>query len=88
MKQPTLPTSSASYPIGSRVILVDAWMRHPIEVKITKHWNAEHIGAEDANGIVYYAHTSRIRQRIVETTDFDDILGDAPKPDDFDDILG
>lgn len=86
MKQPTLQTSLANWPVGSRIILVDAWMRNPIEVKITRHWNAEHIGAEDSAGIVYYAHIGRIKSRVAD--EFDDIFQLKQTVDDFADVFG
>jgi hypothetical protein len=62
--------------IASKIILLDAWMKNPIEVKVTKHPNADHILAEDARGVVYYAHHARI-ERILESKprrDFDNLL--------------
>jgi len=95
----TSPTSSAdrpvdAWPVGNRVVLLDAWMRNPVEVKIIRHWNADHVGADDVTGLRYYAHVGRIERRIskeLELDDFDDILGPsaATTPEDeFMDILG
>jgi hypothetical protein len=86
-----------AWPVGSVVILLDAWMRNPVEVKIIRHWNADHIGAECGHGLRYYAHVGRIELSISRPAaprsidEFDDILGPAPTTriqDDFADILG
>lgn len=62
--------------VGSKLILLDAWMRNPIEVKVTKHPNASNILAEDARGVVYFAHHSRIEKVLSSKPrrDFDDLL--------------
>lgn len=101
MKKPvtTSPTSSAdrpvdAWPVGSRVVLLDAWMKNPVEVKIFRHWNADHIGADDDKGLRYYAHVGRIERGIfteLDLDEFEDILGPSigkPPADDFMDILG
>ena len=71
-------TPASQWPIKRRIILLDAWMRNPIEVRVTKHWNDTHIGAEDDRGIVYFSRTDRI-------------IGFASAPasvfDEFDDLL-
>lgn len=51
----------AAWPVGRKIILVDAWMRNPIEVKVTGHPNAENLIAEDSRGVVYYAHHGRVK---------------------------
>lgn len=51
---------STDFPIGWSITLVDAYMRDPRSVRVTKHPNPNHILAEDERGIVYYAHTGRI----------------------------
>lgn len=73
-------TPSSSWPIGRRIILLDAYMRNPIDAKVTRHPNADHVIVEDDRGVVYFARTDRItgfstvdRQRKVD--DFADILG-------------
>jgi hypothetical protein len=70
-------TPAANWPIGRRIVLLDAWLNNPREVKVTRHWNAEHIGAEDDRGIVYYAKTDRIEgfTKPPVDPDFADILG-------------
>ncbi len=83
MKMPTV-TPSPDWPIGRRVVLLDAYLRNPIEVKVTKHANADHLITEDDRGVVYYARTDRItgfaddyviEREDVELIDFADILG-------------
>jgi hypothetical protein len=51
---------STDFPIGWECTVLDAWMRDPTEVRITRHPNETHILGEDARGIVHYAHTGRI----------------------------
>ena len=53
MKMPTV-TPSADWPIGRRVVLLDAYLRNPIEVKVTKHPNPDHLITEDDRGVVHY----------------------------------
>jgi hypothetical protein len=84
--------SLAQWPVGTRVELLDAWFRNPIEVKVTKHPNAEHIISEDDRGVVYYAHYKRITRIVKKATpdrlSFEDLLDDpAPKADEFDDLI-
>lgn len=82
-----------AWPVGRRVTVLDAWMRNPVEAKIFRHWNSEHVGAEDDRGLRYYAHVGRLRNLNIQkpdVSDFDDILGEStPKTKGFfDDILG
>lgn len=51
---------SADFPVGWSVTLLDAYLRDPRTVRVTRHPNPTHIVAEDERGIVYYAHTGRI----------------------------
>lgn len=83
-------TPVTDWPVGHKIVLLDAWLQCPREVKVTRHWNADHIGAEDDKGVVYYAKTDRIEGFVLQVdSDFDDIFGAAAKPaDDFADILG
>ena len=73
-------TPATDWPIGSKIVLLDAYMRNPIEVKVVAHWNAEHIGGEDARGIAYYAKTDRIvgfaanGKPVSALDEFDDVL--------------
>lgn len=90
------PTSSAErpvarWPIHRRIVLLDAYMRNPIEVTIKHHWNDTHIGADDDRGVRHFAHVARIAGFAPDpVTEFDDILGPAAgqNEDDFADILG
>ena len=69
-------TPAADWLLKSRVVLLDAYMRNPIEVRITKHANENHVITEDDRGIVYFARTDRIvgfcRQPVDE---YEDLLG-------------
>ena len=48
------------FPVGWNITLLDAYMRNPIDVRVTRHPNADNIVAEDPRGVVYYAGTGRI----------------------------
>ncbi len=75
-------TPASNWPIKSRVILLDAWMRNPVRVKITRHPNVDHIVAEDLTGIVYYARTDRIEGKDPDSMEVVDLFPE------FSDILG
>jgi hypothetical protein len=77
--KPISVTPSSNWPVSRRIVLLDAWMRNPIEVKITKHPNGDHLLCEDERGVVHYARTDRV-------TGFADDA--AEMTDDFADILG
>ncbi|WP_425962690.1 hypothetical protein [Rhizobium nepotum] len=73
-------TPSSNWSIGRRIILLDAYMRNPIDVKVTRHPNADHVIVEDDRGVVYFARTDRITGystsgKTREVEDFADILG-------------
>lgn len=72
-------TPSSNWPVGRRIVLLDAYMRNPIEVKITKHPNGDHLLCEDERGVVYYARTDRatgfVENSSIDLDDFADILG-------------
>ncbi|MNE51757.1 hypothetical protein D3C80_1464000 [compost metagenome] len=74
-------TPASDWPITSQISLLDPYYRNPVNVKVVKHANADHIIAEDARGIVYFARTDRIASEPVqhfvdiEFDDFSDILG-------------
>ncbi|QXV73577.1 hypothetical protein [Rhizobium phage RHph_X2_30] len=75
-------TPATNWPLKSRIILLDAWMKNPIGVKVIKHPNADHLVAEDERGIVYYARTDRV-------VGFDPYFSGLTNIyDDFADILG
>lgn len=72
-------TPSANWPIGRKIVLLDAYHQNPIQVRITRHPNVDHLACEDERGVVHYARTDRV----------EGFIGDAPEPaDDFEDILG
>lgn len=72
-------TPAADWPLRRHIVLRDAYLRNPIKVQVTRHANADHIIAEDAVGIVYYARTDRIEGFSLDGSaideDFADILG-------------
>ena len=76
-------TPVAAFPVGSKVVLLDAWMRNPRVVTITKHASANHIISEDARGVVYFANITRISGKVEDTerstkvdwAEFADVLG-------------
>lgn len=72
-------TPAANWPIGSKIVLLDAWLQNPIHVRVTRHPNAEHLVCEDERGVVHYARTDRVEGFIGEP---------AAPADDFADILG
>lgn len=72
-------TPSTDWPVGRKVVLLNAYLQNPIEVKVTRHPNADHLVCEDERGVVYYARTDRVEGFIREP---------APRFDDFADILG
>lgn len=72
-----------AYPVGRRAILLDAWMRNPVEVKITAHANSSHFISEDARGVVYFAHVGRVTRLISEEP-----AASHPEWEEFSDILG
>lgn len=78
----TAVTPSTNWPLHSRIILLDAWMKNPIAVKVIKHPNDEHLVAEDDRGIVYYARTDRV---VGPDPNFSQLTNIS---DDFADILG
>jgi hypothetical protein len=97
MKEKTnSPTSSVEWPvlkwpIGRRVVIVDAYGKNPTEAVIKHHWNSTHAGADDDRGIRHFVHVDRIKRFVTVAEDeFDDILGNTTDvtQDDFADILG
>jgi hypothetical protein len=73
-------TPAADWPLGNRIVLLDAYMRNPIEVKVIRHPNADHLVGEDERGVVYYARTDRVVGSVPGNDDsgfydFSDILG-------------
>lgn len=72
-------TPSVTWPVGRKIILLDAYMQNPITVKIVRHPNADHLVCEDERGVVHYARTDRVEGFVIEPVD---------SIDDFSDILG
>ena len=75
-------TPAVKWPIGSRIVLLDAWMKNPIEVRVTRHPNTDCVLTEDNRGIVYFARTDRIsgfaegKSGVTDRlSEYDDILG-------------
>jgi len=72
-------TPAANWPVGRKIVLLDAYLQNPVTVKITRHPNADHLICEDERGVVYYARTDRVEGFVTEPVD---------SIDDFSDILG
>ncbi len=91
MKEKSLHTAS-DYPVGSSVTLLDAWMRNPRKVRITKHpdYDPYSIICEDERGVVYTAKTSRIVDEPTKGLDeIDDLLGEKTETQmSTEDLLG
>lgn len=80
MKPSQIPvTPSSDWPVGAKITLLDAYLQNPIDVRVKRHPNTDHLVCEDERGIVYYARTDRVVG----------FVGNVPDPiDDFADILG
>lgn len=76
--KPIPVTPATDWPVGRKIVLLDAHLQNPITVKVTRHANADHLITEDERGVVYFARTDRV-------TGFCD---DDTPTDDFADILG
>lgn len=72
-------TPAANWPVGRKIVLLDAYLQNPVTVKIMRHPNADHLICEDERGVVYYARTDRVEGFVTELVD---------SIDDFSDILG
>ncbi len=78
--KPIPVTPSSDWPVGAKLTLLDAWLRNPITVKVTRHPNADHLVCEDERGVVHYARTDRVEGFAADheeshLDDFADILG-------------
>ena len=85
----------STFAIGSKITLLDAWMRNPRQVRVIKHpdYAPDSVITEDARGVIYTAKTSRIVGEAVTARptveDLDDLLGDTPAAEiTTEDLLG
>ncbi len=74
-------TPSADWPVGAKITLLDAYLQNPIDVRVKRHPNADHLVCEDERGIVHYARTDRVVGLVDESVI-------EPAVDDFAEILG
>ncbi len=84
--KPVTVTPSSDWPISARIMLTDAYLQNPIEVKVRSHPNADHLVCEDDRGVVYYARTDRVAGFV--NIDFVKPTLSASALDEFADILG
>lgn len=92
-KQPIRTTDarpSSLWPAGTKVTMLDAWMKNPRDGKVVYLPNADHVVMEDGRGIRHFGHTSRIiSEPPAINSDFNDLLGDTNEDEnDFSDLLG